>query len=205
MPRTVRAPEAGFSLIEVLITIVIVVFALLGLAGLQARAMNSEAEAYARAQALMLAQDMADRIAANRTEAKLGAGGGYGGAGVIGTGADVDCTTLPTATPSDIAARDLCEWDLAIKGATQMLGGSRVTSLVGGRGCIAYATTSGDAAEEAAFAGYGNLGRFVVTVAWQGREGFGSPPADVACGSGAIPESMRRAVVLVVPLADLNA
>lgn len=192
--------EGGFSLIEVLITIVIIVFALLGLAGLQARAMNAEAEAYARAQALLLAQDMADRIAANRSEAKLGAGGAYATADVFGTGhADADCTAIAPATPSDAAARDLCEWDLAIKGATETLGASTVTAVTGGRGCLAYTTSAGGD-----FAAYGILGQFVVTVAWEGREGFGTVPADVTCGSGVIIEARRRAVTLTVPLAGLD-
>lgn len=200
----VRGHCEGFSLTEVLITIVIIVFGLLGLAGLQARAMNSEAEAYARAQALVLAQDMADRIAANRVEAKLGAGGGYGDTSVFGTGhADDpnDCALPPgPASAAEIAAKDLCEWDLAIKGATQTQGSANVTALAGGRGCVAFATSSGGD-----FAAFGALSQFVVTVVWEGREGFGSLPSDVTCGSAAIAASRRRAVTLTVPLSDLAA
>lgn len=59
----------GFSLIEVLVTIVILMIGLLGLAGLQGRAFTVQMESYQRAQALVLLDDMADRIMANRNVA----------------------------------------------------------------------------------------------------------------------------------------
>lgn len=61
--------NAGFSLIEVLVTILILMVGLLGLAGLQGRAVTSQMEAYQRSQALILMKDMADRINANRKNA----------------------------------------------------------------------------------------------------------------------------------------
>ena len=56
----------GFSLIEVLVTIVILLIGLLGLAGLQLRALSSQMESYQRSQALILLKDMAGRIDNNR-------------------------------------------------------------------------------------------------------------------------------------------
>jgi prepilin-type N-terminal cleavage/methylation domain-containing protein len=56
----------GFSLIEVLVSIVILAIGLLGLAGLQVKANAIEMEAYQRSVSLMLVQDMASRIAAGR-------------------------------------------------------------------------------------------------------------------------------------------
>jgi type IV pilus modification protein PilV len=61
--------QAGTSLIEVLVTIVILAIGLLGLAGLQSRLQVSEMESYQRAQALVLLNDMVGRIEANRTNA----------------------------------------------------------------------------------------------------------------------------------------
>ena len=58
--------QGGTTMMEVLVSIVIVVIGLLGLAGLQSRASVSEMEAFQRAQALVLLQDMVDRINANR-------------------------------------------------------------------------------------------------------------------------------------------
>jgi type IV pilus assembly protein PilV len=61
--------QRGTTLLEVLITIVILAIGLLGLAGLQARLQSSEMEAYQRSQALILLNDMASRIATNRANA----------------------------------------------------------------------------------------------------------------------------------------
>ena len=62
-----RAGESGFSMMEVLVTIAILIFGLLGMAGLQSRATSMEIESYQRAQALVLLQDMADRLSVNKT------------------------------------------------------------------------------------------------------------------------------------------
>ncbi|MHB1054222.1 MAG: type IV pilus modification protein PilV, partial [Thiobacillus sp.] len=63
------AAQRGTSLLEVLVTILILAIGLLGLAGLQARLQVSEMESYQRSQALILLDDMASRIAANRPNA----------------------------------------------------------------------------------------------------------------------------------------
>src|SRR5258706_14532069 len=93
-----RSAELGTTMIEVLVSIVIVVIGLLGLAGLQSRASVAEMEAFQRAQALVLLQDMSDRINANRrhameyvTAAPLGTGGTAPGscAGLNGPGRDL--------------------------------------------------------------------------------------------------------------------
>src|SRR4026209_1446790 len=53
--------QSGFSLVEILVTLVIVMIGLLGLAGVQMRAHQAEMESYQRAQALVLVADMVDR------------------------------------------------------------------------------------------------------------------------------------------------
>jgi len=58
-------PESGFTLIEVLVTMVILSIGLLGLAGLQANSMKSNHNAYLQSQATIMANDMADRMRAN--------------------------------------------------------------------------------------------------------------------------------------------
>ena len=61
--------ERGITLVEVLVTMVILAIGLLGLVGLQARVQVLQIESYQRAQALMLLNDMAGRIANNRNHA----------------------------------------------------------------------------------------------------------------------------------------
>src|SRR5919202_6329509 len=84
---------SGFTLIEVLISLLILTFGLLGLAGLQGVAQRAEAESYQRAQALVLLQDMVDRINANRKVAGCYAFSPAAGTTLAGTGA-----AAPTCT-----------------------------------------------------------------------------------------------------------
>ena len=61
--------QRGVSLIEVMVTVIILSIGLLGVAGLLSRLQSSEMEAYQRSQALVLLSDMANRIASNRNAA----------------------------------------------------------------------------------------------------------------------------------------
>lgn len=184
--------NAGFSLIEVLITMMILAIGLLGLAGLQARAHNAESESFSRAQALILAYDMADRLAANRVEAKKGAASAYDTTVTLGTGNPAAvCNSAPTSSV-EVAQADLCEWDLSLKGATQTLGGASTGSLAAARGCVDYVAAAGAIPQS-----------FAVTVAWAGRGAIGTVAADRTCGSTAITLG-RRIVSVTVPLADLD-
>ena len=56
-----RQLNSGFTLIEVLVTLVILTFGLLGIAGLMAKGQRISFEAYQRQQAVALASDMAER------------------------------------------------------------------------------------------------------------------------------------------------
>lgn len=151
--------QHGALLIEVLITLVIVVTGLWGMAKVQARLQLSEMEAYQRAQALILLNDMASRIATNRAAA-----GGYAIAVDSPLGADMNCPTA-SATRQE---RDLAEWCNALQGAAETFGtgNTRVGAMIGGRGCV----------EDLAG------GRFMVTIAWQGMTPVVAPPASVGCG-----------------------
>ncbi len=51
---------------EVLVTLIIVMVGLLGIAGLQAKAQVAELESYQRAQALIILSDIVDRMNVNR-------------------------------------------------------------------------------------------------------------------------------------------
>jgi len=62
----------GFSLIEVLVSIVILAFALLGTAGLIGSSMKNTNTAYFRSQATVLADDYIDRMRANIAAARAG-------------------------------------------------------------------------------------------------------------------------------------
>lgn len=83
-----RDRQRGFTLIEVLITVLILAIGLLGLAGLQTTALRSNHSAYLRSQATVLVYDIVDRMRANRNAAlagqyNTGIGGGPSGSGMV--------------------------------------------------------------------------------------------------------------------------
>lgn len=189
-----RLPAAGFSMLEVMIALMIFSIGMLGLAGIMARAHNAEIESYSKSEAVLLVNEMAERIEVNLANAKLGlapdAGTtpGYNTTTVFGTGnPDLDCTD-PTAVPS-VAARDLCEWDLMLKGAAEEKSGAKLGRLKGARGCIRYVAATRE---------------YKISVAWAGQEGFSAPPADLTCGASAIAAQFRRVVARTVRMADLD-
>jgi len=58
--------QAGMTLIEVLVTLVLISVGLLGVAALQLTTMKNNQESYVRSQATMLAADMLDRMRSNQ-------------------------------------------------------------------------------------------------------------------------------------------
>jgi type IV pilus assembly protein PilV len=104
---TRRSAQAGFSLIEVLVTVVVLAIGLLGLAGLQINGLRYTHSAYFRSQATILAEDILDRMRANRAAAEagnyiIGIGTSPGTASCEGTSAN--CTS------DQMAGADLYEW-----------------------------------------------------------------------------------------------
>ena len=68
-----RAPrEAGMTLVEVLVALVVLSVGLLGIAAMQAVGLRSMQSAGSRSQATLLAYDIVDRMRANRTRATDG-------------------------------------------------------------------------------------------------------------------------------------
>ncbi len=60
--------QSGFSLIEAMVSLLVISIGLLGIASLQINAMKLNSSAYWQSQAIMIAHDMADRIRANSSE-----------------------------------------------------------------------------------------------------------------------------------------
>jgi type IV pilus assembly protein PilV len=182
-----RLAERGVTMLEVLITIVIVTFGLLGLAGLQARMQVAELESYQRTQALVLMQDMVDRITSNRKNAQQ-----YVTAGV-GTGTVwADCSGMTGHE------KDLCEWSNALLGAAEIRdkGGANersVGAMIGARGCISNPVATPPR-------------EFVIAIAWQGLTPTAAP-AGSTCGEDqyGTNDAHRRVVVSRVIIACLES
>lgn len=182
----VRASR-GFTLFEVLVTIVILAVGLLGLALLQSTSLNSQLEAYQRAQAMLLLEDMANRIRVNSAAARAGAyadGTSYG----LEPAEEADCQAILT----NAAARDLCQWEIALAGAAVKLGATNIGGIVGARGCVQNLPGSSD-------------GEIIVrvTIAWQGMSSTAAPASE--CGEDAFgdDDGFRRVASIDTVLADL--
>jgi len=173
----------GFLLLEVLVTIVVLAFGILGLVNLQARMQNAEMESYQRSQALVLLQDMAARVNAHRTVAAT-----YITATPVGTADSepTDCSGIALGT----AARDLCEWSNALEGRAELKGTAAIGTLIGGRGCVEQVVGAVPL-------------QFRVTVTWQGLHETVAPA--FGCATGAYgTETYRRAIAKVVTIGNLT-
>jgi type IV pilus assembly protein PilV len=192
-----RSQSCGFTMLEVLISLLLIAIGLLGMLGLQAQATVAEFESYQRGQALVLVQDMVDRINANR-----GAGLCYvittdAGAGEpqLGAGGAAPNCIAATGTPVTraMADNDLLSWDSALKGAAETKGGANVGGLLNARGCVTRDPVSGN---------------YRVAVAWQGMSPTIAPTAvdaNATCGMNQYGnEAARREVSITFRIANLG-
>lgn len=69
---TDKRAQSGFSLLEVLVTIVIISLGIMGVSALQVTGMKNSYSAFLRAQAAQYAYDMTDRMRVNRAAAEAG-------------------------------------------------------------------------------------------------------------------------------------
>jgi type IV pilus assembly protein PilV len=153
----------GVTMIEVLVALLILAVGLLGVAGLQARMQTVELEAFQRAQAIVLLQDMVDRVNANRRNAASYATGSV----VLGTGSTLDCSA-----PLTVVDKDKCAWSTALTGAaeTKDSGSTKLGAMNEARGCIEVPVTTMPR-------------EVVVSVVWQGLVETVAPTV-TTCGSG---------------------
>lgn len=114
--------QKGFTLMEVLIAVLILSIGLLGLASLQANGLRSNFSSYARSQAVVMANDMADKIRANPTQAAPPTGA-YNN--VTATVGDPGCL-LADCTPAEMVSHDIATWYANLQ-ATLPLGTGTVT------------------------------------------------------------------------------
>lgn len=188
--------QKGSSLIEVLVTLVILMLGLLGLVGLMVQSQRSQMESYQRMQALVVLQDMVNRINTNRKAAECYAlpdpvGTGYA-VPTVGTLAVAAACPAVTAEELAWAARtdqDIREWNNLLLGSTEKSGTRDAGAMLGARGCVTAVSA----------------GVYQVSVVWQGGGPTVAPPSAVTCGTGLYgDEALRRAVSVPLQIADLS-
>lgn len=161
--RVSRSRQLGALMIELLVTLAVVVIGLWGVLDLHTRLQFSEREAYQRTQALLLLDDMVQRIKINRHAAVS-----YVTDPVLGSGESecADLSSLPAG-----AKRDIAQWCGALRGTAAAVAGAPAGGLIAGRGCVeALHEVPGE--------------EYLLTVVWQGAVPLSAPPEDVRCGKG---------------------
>jgi len=99
----VRQSVQAFTLIEVLISVLILSVGLLGASGLQLRGLDANRNAFFRTEATYLASDIADRIQVNKTTT-------YSDVALTTTPAVVIDCTANNCSPTQMAAYDTAQW-----------------------------------------------------------------------------------------------
>jgi type IV pilus assembly protein PilV len=182
-----RRFDDGVSLVEVLVTVVIVAFGLLGIAVFQTKSQVGSIEAYQRGQAVVLLQDLRARLAGNPEHAA-----DYVTESPLGTEDDQpdDCSGLAGA------AHDKCEWSRALKGAALVDTAGQngaISAMLGARGCVEELQAKSETA------GACRPGLYRISVAWQGLHPTKAPA--LTCGKdqyGA--DTNRRAISVRVAI-----
>jgi type IV pilus assembly protein PilV len=99
--------QLGFSLFEVLVTLVVLAIGLLGLAALQATGLKQNHSAYHRSQATQFAYDITDRMRSNKSAIN-----NYLSSFMLPTVAVSQASCLTTGcTSAQMAQHDLFEWN----------------------------------------------------------------------------------------------
>lgn len=117
-----KGKDLGFSLVEVLVSIVVLSFGLLGMVGMQAAALKSNREARLQSSAVVLARELADMLRGNKIESVLDLASGnpylgsFNSAPLVATTPtyclNVASGTTPCAIPPshDIGNAQMTEW-----------------------------------------------------------------------------------------------
>ncbi len=154
--KTMRR-HRGATLIEVLITALILAIGLLTTLGMQVRSKEGLYDATQRTLAANLAFDISERIRSNR-EARDNYYGTYGGSQMP----QQLCSAAAECTPAGLAAFDLYDWELMLDGLAEQMGGNATGGLVSPQGCI-----GGPAG--------GGQGLYTVSIAWRGVKPLSNP------------------------------
>ncbi len=101
--KRVTRRASGFSLVEVLVSIIVLSFGLLGMVGMQAAALQSNREARLQSVAYGLAQELAEMMRGNKDVALLATGNPYmfDGSSPLTAGTPTYCLTVATGCASD--------------------------------------------------------------------------------------------------------
>ena len=195
-----RPSQFGFSMMEILVTLFIIMIGLLGIIALQGKANIAELEVYQRSQALIIMSDIVDRINGNRATAQCFAittdianGTPYIGPGTNNVG--TPSCTASTSAYNNRAITAMTEVNDFLQGTSEQVSGD-VAAIIDGRACISYDSTK-------ELGGKAGTGLYTVIVTWRAM-GDLPEPVGMDCAKNEYgPETKRRAVSTSFRLANL--
>lgn len=180
-------------MIEVLVAVVILSIGLLGTAALQIQSKRANLGSVERTLASMLVNDMFERMRANPSSfnvylTRLEPGDEVG-KGSIGEPSQA-CTAVEPCDPTQLALRDIWEWEQQLMGASEMSGTTQTGGLVLPLACMTGPAGGGD-------------GEYTIAINWRGHSEFtdGAPTdpcnADASGrydGDGGATGTLRRVI-----------
>lgn len=164
--------NSGFSMIEILVSVLVISVGFLNIISLQTVAKKSNFESLQRTSAVILARDITEKMRANPVVL-----GSYLVAG-IGAGSlsqpSQTCIFTSKCNSIQLAAYDLWLWEQAMDGASESRDIDNVTTNTGGlanpTGCV-----TGPAS--------GGAGVYTITMVWRGLNELANVSSDT-CGTG---------------------
>ena len=138
-PRNGVSRTKGFTLVEVLVSLVVLAIGLLGIAKLMLLSSHSNDSAYLRSQATALAYEMLDNMRANRQEA-LPPNSSYNIAAavpVVFPYAGTACVATACTTSTQVAQYDLFQWGMRLNANSGLVPAG---ALPNGQGSVATVT-----------------------------------------------------------------
>ncbi|GIU41903.1 type IV pilus modification protein PilV [Shewanella colwelliana] len=158
----------GFSLIEVMVSLVIMVIGLIGIFNLHIVAKRGSFESFQQTQASYYANDIISRMKLNSSQ--LASYGSSSGVGTQYSGTPTTpgtaCTGAATCTPAQMAAWDLFEWRAAFTGQAEVVNAQNVGGLDTPTACIQV-----------------NGNNVTVVMSWRGIRSTSDSELFVGCGS----------------------
>jgi len=170
--KLTKLKRSGFSLIEVLVSILVLALGVIGAAGMQLTAMRTTQQSAFQTLALQLAGEMADKMRANDSQMKKAGANPFLAvsyqSAIEGEPAPPGKLCYSSACDGDdLAEFDIYEWKKRIK-----------ESLPGGRALICRDAAPWDSAKEAltwsCSGGSGDSASLVIKIGWQGKNSDGT-------------------------------
>jgi type IV pilus assembly protein PilV len=158
-PPVPRIRQAGFSLIEVLVTMLLISLALLGTSGLQTFALKLNQGGQFRTQAVLLASDLSERMEANKPAAVAGSYV-YTCPSPAAASSSACSPTGGACGPAALATFDLLQWQ------------ATVASTLPQSSCSVVQT------------GAGNPSTYAISITWVDRQADTNYNASAVDGSG---------------------